>query len=63
MYSRDPSSQVCFNSPHDDIAKIEGFHFHHGKAKVDDITCVAFVHHARHRFLEGQQTGEAGPTV
>ncbi len=31
------------------------------KIKVDDINCVAFGHHARHRFLEDQQIGETGP--
>ncbi len=33
-----------------------------GKIKVDNINCVAFVQHARHRFLEVQQIGETGPT-
>ncbi len=26
VYSRDPSRKVCFNPPHDDITKTEGFH-------------------------------------
>ncbi len=32
-----------------------------GKIKVDDISCLAFIHHARNRFLEDEQVGETGP--
>ncbi len=32
------------------------------ESKVDDINCVAFVHHARHRFFVHQEIGETGPT-
>ncbi len=66
--SRDPSSEVCFNPPSDDITKIEGLHVSKkksvvdvvtglGKVKGNDILCVAFFHHVRHRFLEDQQIG------
>ncbi len=58
VYSRDPSRKLCFDPPHDDITKTEGF----GKIKVDNINCVSLVHHVRHRFLEDQQIGETGPT-
>ncbi len=59
--------------PHDDITKTQGLHFHQkksvvdgvkglGEIKVDNINLVNLVHHARHRFLEDQQIGEAGLT-
>ncbi len=54
LYSRDPPRNVCFNLPHGDIIKAELL----GKIKVDNINCVAFVHHALHRFFEDQQIGE-----
>ncbi len=74
VYSRDPTRKVCFNTTHDDITKTEGLHFRQnksvvdgvkglGKIKVDNMNCVTFVHHASHRFLEGQQIGETGPTA
>ncbi len=55
------------------ITKTEGLNFRQKKSvtdgvkdlakiKVDDINCVAFVHHAPHRFLEDQQNGETGLT-
>ncbi len=53
---------------HDVITKTEGLHFRQTKSVIGGvkgfvkISCVAFVHHARHRFLEGQQIGETGPT-
>ncbi len=57
---------------HTSIIKTEGRHFCQkksvldrvkglGKIKVDNINCVTLVHHARHRFLEDQQIGAAGP--
>ncbi len=33
------------------------------KFEVDNINCLTFVHHARHRFLEDQLIGETGPTL
>ncbi len=32
-----------------------------GKIKVDDISCLALIHHARNRFLEDEQVGETDP--
>ncbi len=34
-----------------------------GKSKVHGIHCLAFIHHARHRYLEDEQVGETGPTA
>ncbi len=71
-YSRDPPRKVCFNLPYDDITLSEGLHYRQKKSAVDGlkvlgkvsvINCVTFIHHARHRLLEDQQIGEAGPTV
>ncbi len=50
VFSRDTSSKVCFNPPHDDITNAEGLHFRQkvsitdgAKFKVDDIICVYVV--------------------
>ncbi len=59
---------VCFNPPYDGITKTERLHFCQkksvvdgvkgfGKIKIDDISCGAFAHQARHRKLEEQQIG------
>ncbi len=63
--------RVCFNPPHEDITLSEGHHYRQKKSAIDGvkflgkvnvINCVIFIQHARHRLLEDQQVGEAGPT-